>query len=92
MPRIPVVTRQLTITKVEVMCLDIVKQEPFTKEIILPRKQRSEAQVLKAVRKIIDNGNEKAVHIVSMTTETNHYRMTEAKFIEHAEIVKPTKN
>ena len=37
MARVPMVTRTIVATKVNVMCLDVQKGEPFNKSVTVPR-------------------------------------------------------
>lgn len=91
MARVPQVTRTIQTTRVNVLCLDIKGETPFNKEIVLPRVYKDYAHILKQVRKIIDNEDTKAVHIVSATVEETLYGMSEQKFIELADILPPRK-
>lgn len=85
MARIPRITRNITTTKAKVLCLSIEKQEPFFREVVLPRTYKTEEQLLNEIRKVVDNENVKAVHIDSVTIEKTLYGMSEQKFIENAE-------
>lgn len=89
MARVPQVTRTIQTTKVKVLCLDLVEQKPFEKEITLPRTYKDEAHILKQVKKIVDTDTCKAVHIVSTEVNETLYGMSEQKFIEMAEILPP---
>lgn len=91
MARVPQVTRTIQTTRVNVMCLDIKAGQPFYKEVVLPRVYKDDNHILKQVRKIIDNEEAKAVHIVSATVEETLYGMTEQRFIELAEVLPPRK-
>lgn len=91
MARIPQVTRTIQTTKVNVLCLDIKEGQPFNKVITLPRVYKDDQHILKQVRKLIDNDETKAVHIVSAEVEETLYGMTEQKFIELAEVLPPRK-
>ena len=74
------------------MCLNVKTGEPFNKEISLPRVHKDEKQILKQVRKMIDNDEIKAVHIVSTEVEETLYGMTEQKFVELADVLPPRKS
>ena len=85
MARIPRITRNITTTKARVLCLSIEKQEPFYREVVLPRTYKTEEQLLTEIRKVVDNDSVKAVHIDTVTIEKTLYGMSEQKFIENAE-------
>lgn len=87
MPRIPMVTRTIQTTRANAMCLDIEKEEPFNKEVILPRSYKDEKAMLKQAEKVINNETVKVVHIVDFKVEETRYGMTEQQFIEQAEVI-----
>lgn len=91
MARIPMVSRTIQTTKVKVLCLNIVEGQPFEKELTLPRVYKDDAHILKTVKKLVDNDETKAVHIVSSEVEETLYGMTEQKFIELADVLPPRK-
>ena len=91
MARVPQVTRTIQTTKVNVLCLDIKGEQPFNKVVTLPRVYKDDAHILKQVKKLIDNDEIKAVHIVSVEVVETLYGMSEQKFIEMADVLPPRK-
>lgn len=91
MARTPMVTRTITTTKANVMCLDVQTGEPFNKEITVPRTYKDDETLLKTVKPLIETETVKAVHIVSKATIETLYGMTEQDFIEHAKVL-PERN
>ena len=91
MARTPMVTRTITTTRANVMCLDVQAGEPFNKEITVPRTYKDDETLLKTVKPLIETETVKAVHIVSKTTIETLYGMTEQDFIEHAKVL-PERN
>ena len=89
MARIPMVTRTITTTKVEVLCLDIVSAEPFNQTVTLPRTYKDEKALMKQVSKLIDDEHMKAVHIVAKEEVETLYGMTEQEFITLAKPMPP---
>ena len=89
MARVPMVTRTITTTKANVLCLDIQKGEPFNKIVILPRTYKDDKALLKQVSKVIDNEEQKAVHVVDKEEVETLYGMTEQQFIELAQVLPP---
>ena len=87
MARKPMVTRTIQTTKVNVMCLDITKAEPFTEEVTLPRTYADPNKLLKAVKERVETDEVKAVHVVSTETVETLYGMTEQDFIALAIIL-----
>lgn len=83
MPRIPQVTRTLTITCAEVMVLNTQTGKTATELFKLSRTYRNDREVLKAVQKLL-KGPLKAVHVVATATEKTVYGMTETEFLKVA--------
>lgn len=89
MARKPMVTRTITTTKCNVMCLDITAGEPFNKEVTLPRTYKDDKKLLKIVGELINTETIKAVHIVKKEEIETLYGMSEQDFINNATILDP---
>lgn len=89
MARQPQVTRTIQTTKVKVLCLDIERQEPFEKELVLSRVYKDDQHLMKKVRELVDCESAKAVHIVSAEVVETLYGMTEQRFVELADVLPP---
>ena len=83
----PMVTRTILTTEVTVLCLDLIKAEPFNKTVTLPRTYKDEKAMMKKVSAIIDNDEVKAVHVVATKVNETLYGMTEEQFISMAEVL-----
>ena len=83
------VTRTITTTKANVMCLDINTGEPINKEVTLPRTYKDESSLLKKVKSVIETDTLKAAHIVDTEVIETLYGMTEQRFIENAIVLPP---
>nr|DAI24353.1 MAG TPA: hypothetical protein [Caudoviricetes sp.] len=83
----PMVTRTILTTEVTVLCLDLIKAEPFNKTVTLPRTYKDEKAMMKKVSAIIDNDEVKAVHVVDTKVNETLYGMTEEQFIAMAEVL-----
>lgn len=86
------VTRTILTTEVSVLCLDLIKSEPFNKEVTLPRTYKDEKAMMKKVSALIDNDECKAVHIVHSQVVETLYGMPEEDFIAAAQILPPRKD
>ena len=84
MARLPMVTRTITTTKVNVLCLDIEHAEPCNKVVTIPRTYKDEETILKKVKPILETETLKVVHVVDTETEETLYGMTEQEFVELA--------
>lgn len=84
MARLPMVTRTITTTKVNVLCLDIEHAEPCNKVVTIPRTYKDEETILKKVKPLLETESLKVVHVVDTETEETLYGMTEQEFVELA--------
>lgn len=89
MARVPMVTRTITTTKANVLCLDIIAGEPFNEVVVLPRTYKDDKALMKQISKLIDNEERKAVHVVEKTEVETLYGMTEQEFINVAKVLPP---
>lgn len=87
MARQPQVTRTIQTTKCNVLCIDLANEQPFTKEVILPRTYKDERSMMKKIKPIVENDNVKAIHVQNFTVESTLYGMTEEEFISVAHIL-----
>lgn len=85
--RKPMVTRTFQTTEVNVLCMDLVKSEPFNQVVTLPRTYKDDKALLKKAAEIIDNDEVKAVHVVYSNVKETLYGMPEDEFIKNAEIL-----
>lgn len=86
------VTRTILTTEVSVLCLDLIKSEPFNMDVSLPRTYKDEKSMMKKVSALIDNDERKAVHIVRTEVKETLYGMPEEEFIIAAEVLPPRKD
>lgn len=87
MSRVAMVTRTITTTEVNVLCLEIAKAEPFNKDLTLAGTYKDSKSLMKAVSSQIDNDDQKAVHVVHQKEVETLYGMTEAEFIKLAKVL-----
>ena len=91
MTRLPMVTRTITTTKVNVLCLDIEHAEPCNKVVTIPRTYKDEKTILKKVKPLLETESLKVVHVVGTETEETLYGMTEQEFVELARQIEQEK-
>ncbi len=89
MARIPMITRTIVTTKVNVMCLDVEAGEPINLDVTVPRTYKDEKKLLKVVKESIETDTLKAVHIVDKEEVETLYGMTEQEFIRFAKVLPP---
>lgn len=89
MARKPMVTRTITTTKANVLCMDIQTAEPFNKVVTLPRTYKDDKTLMKKVQEVVETDIVKAVHIVDKEEVETLYGMTEQEFIQNAVILDP---
>lgn len=89
MPRKPQVTRTLTVTEADVLCLDLMLQKPFHKTVLLAGSFPSEPALMKRIRQAVDSTVTKAVNCTKSKTYQRIYSMSEQEFLDRA---KPIEN
>ena len=87
MARKPMVTRTITTTQVNVLCLDIVAGEPFNQQVTLPRTYKEEKKLMKAIEEVVNTESVKAVHVVAKEEVETLYGMSERDFINNAVVL-----
>lgn len=87
MARVPQVTRTITTTKVNALCINLETTEPFNADYILPRVYKDNKKLNKALSDLIDNDTQKFVQAVSTEVVETLYGMTEQEFINTARIL-----
>ena len=89
MARIPMVTRTLTATNCDVLCCDVKAGSTVVKTVTVPRTYKTDEQLMKVVKSLIETDDIKPVHIKSKTVTETLYGMTEAEFMENAKVLPP---
>lgn len=84
MPRKPQVTRTLTVTEADVLCLDLMLQKPFHKTVLLAGAFKSEQALMKQIRVAVDSTVTKAVNCTKSKTFQRIYSMSEQEFLDRA--------
>ena len=86
MARIPMVTRTITISEVDVMCLDVTTAEVIRTTINLTG-EYTEETALKYLKKALETDTFKYVHVESVRLNELLYGMPESDFITFATIL-----
>lgn len=89
MARVPMVTRTIPTTVVDVFCVNTVDRSTFEQSITLPRTYKDEVKMMKAIEKVLDGEPIKAVSITGYEVQETLYGMTEADFIKAATVLPP---
>lgn len=89
MAKMRMVTRTVKCTKVNVMCLDIEKGEPFNEYATISGVFDNPEKLLKACKEVLDTDTEKAVAIVEKKEIEQLYGMSEQDFISLAKLLPP---
>ena len=88
MSRERMVTRTVTITKVEVMALNVTNAEVITTSFELNGEYTAES-ALKRIKKNCETDTMKYVHIEKISSEDVLYGMSEDEFIKYAKVLPP---
>lgn len=89
MARARKVTRNITSTKVVVMCVDIETAKVNNYEVTIAGTYIDDEKLMKAVTKVVKTETLKPVSVVSTEVIETLYGMDEQKFIEMAEVLPP---
>lgn len=92
MARQPQVTRTITTTVCNVLCVDTEKKDTKTIEVTLPRTYANEKAMLKAIEKAPIENNLKPVQVEDFKVVETLYGMSEQDFITHATVLPPREN
>ena len=87
MARQPQVTRTIQTTKVSVLVVDTSCGKTFVEERTLPRTYKDNKAILKTLEKLNTNDTMKPVHVISVEVQETLYGMSEAKFIQFADVL-----
>ena len=90
MAREPMITRTIQTTSVNLLCVNTNDGTTFTYTMKLPRTYKDDKHILKVAEKFINDETIKAVKVIEANVEQTLYGMTEAKFLETAEVL-PTR-
>ena len=85
--RTPMVTRTIKSTVCTFLAMEVDTAEVKNVTLTLPRTYKSDEEILKVAKKQAETENFKIVAVVDKSEQENLYGMTEAKFIENAEII-----
>lgn len=89
MARERMVTRTVSVSNVQVMCLDVTTAEVVVQNFKLTGEYTDFAQALKAVKKVHETDTFKCVNVMAITMEEVLYGMTELDFIRLAKVLPP---
>lgn len=89
MARKRMVTRTVTTTAADCMCLDVIHAEPINKRFIMSGTYESDEKLLKAVRKAHETEELKIAAVVNVEVINALYGMDENDFLAHAKVLPP---
>ena len=84
MARVPMVTRTIKSTKVNVLLMNVNTKTPEEREIIVPRTYDKEKQLFKAIDTVLNDSNLKVCAVISTEVVETLYGMSEFAFIANA--------
>ena len=93
MARVPVITRTITTTKVEMLAVNVDSKSTETVEVTLPRTYKDEQAMLKMANKRNENQSIKYVAVTGTpTVKSKRWGMTEEEFIDKGHEFPPYKS
>lgn len=81
------VTRTVTTTEVELLCLNIITAEPFNETAVIPGTYTSNEKILKVLRPVLDTKETKIVSVLRAEIKHTLYGMSESDFIKLAKVM-----
>ena len=81
--RVPVVSRTITTTRVELICLNVESGKTESVFMTFPREPKDDA-ILKQAKREYETNDFKVVYIADRVRFTAKYSMSEAEFIKNA--------
>lgn len=89
MSRVAMVTRTITTTECNVLCMNVALAEPCNEHVVLSGSYTDPEKMLKAVKKQIETDTLKPVQVVHFEEKETLYGMTEQEFIQKAQVLPP---
>lgn len=86
------VTRTVTKTTCEIMCMDIEHAQVVVKDYTIAGKYDNEKELLKTCQNLFETDTFKLVNVSDFSEEEVLLGMPESKFIELAEVLPPRKD
>lgn len=74
----------MQITLAKVLCLDLINETPFEKDVELARTFKDDQHLLLAAKKVVENENTKVAYVISSKVRYAKYTMSEQDYINHA--------
>ena len=74
----------MQITLARVLCLDLINEAPFEKDIELARTFKDDQHLLLAAKKVVENENTNVAYVISSKVRYAKYTMNEQDYINHA--------
>lgn len=90
MPRKPVISRTMLVTKAVVLCVDRKSEKTVNVSMLLPRTYKDEKNLLAAAEKHVSR-NRIPVKVISTETAVERFGMTEDVFLKYAKKLKKEK-
>lgn len=81
MPRIPTVSRTLTLTYATVLCVDIENETVVRRDVTLARTFKNDNTLMRAAQGVLNDDNLRVSHVVTSTKARVTLTMTEQDFI-----------
>nr|DAW58777.1 MAG TPA: hypothetical protein [Caudoviricetes sp.] len=85
--RIPVITRTITTTRVELICLNVESGKTESVFMTFTREPKDD-YILNKAKLVYENDNYKVVYIANKVVSTDKYSMYESEFVEKAKKIK----
>lgn len=74
----------MQITLAKVLCLDLINETPYERNVELARTYKDDQHLLMAAKKVVENENTKVAYVISSQVRFAKYTMSEQDYINHA--------
>lgn len=74
----------MQITLAKVLCLDLINETPYERDVELARTFKDDQHLLLAAKKVVENESTKVAYVISSKVRFAKYTMSEQDYINHA--------
>ena len=81
------ITRTITTTKADILCVNAETEEMYVETVSLPRTFKNDAEILKAAKKKLETDTVKPIAVKGAVIDSKLYAIDEETFIANAKII-----
>ena len=81
------ITRTITTTTADILCIDTSTEQTFVETVTFGNTFKANSDILKAARKRLNSETVQAISVKNVTTDSKLYGIDEDFFLAHAEVI-----